>query len=907
MRRAAPHARRLGFEALEDRRLLAGLPGAALAHPDLVVSPDATGSSSPQSSWFTPAQIRQAYGISAIKFGSVPVSGDGSGTTIAVVDAYDQPNIVADLQQFDAQFQLPDPVFTRVSQAVGTALPPPDPSGGWGLETSLDVEWAHAIAPGAKILLVEATDATESNMFAAVDRARQTAGVVVVSLSWGWSEFFGENTYQRYLTTPPNHAGVTFFAATGDAGAPAEYPAVSPDVVAVGGTAALTTNGSGNYSSESGWYNSAGGISIYESQPSYQEGVVTQSTTKRTVPDVSWNAVNYAVCDSYDLGSATPWEAMDGTSAACPQWAALAAIADQGRAIAGMSPLDGLNQTLPALYSHATAGSFHDIVTGTSTGSPNYNAGPGYDLVTGLGSPVANVLIPQLVAAGLPVVTGISPAQGSAAGGTPVTITGTNLTGATLVDFGSQPATNVVVNSDSQITATSPAATVGTVDVTVVTPVTTSSVNPPADQFTYVLGNTSTTVTTAAGSSTYGAAVTLTASVTPSGAGAPTGTVTFFDNGSSLGTGTLNGSDIAAFTTSLLSAGSHPITASYGGDSSFAGSTSSPAVVWTVNKASLVITANNDSKTYGTLKTFAATAFTEVGLVTANGDTITGVPETSDGAALSATVASSPYTITIMPGSTTGTGLGNYTITCNTGLLTVSPKALTLTADNRTKTYGDSLAFAGTEFTPTGLVAANGDTVTGVTLTSPAAALSAGVAGSPYIITIIPGSAVFSPPSAAADYAITYNTGLLTVDQATPVFSNLTVPAIPAGTATATLSGTISLVPAGESISITLNGLTQTAPVDASGNFSSSFDTHALAAAGSPYTITYAYVGDANLTAASDASQTLIVDLAATAVAPYVTGGTSGMNSYGAPLSIPISAGPYGGIGSYDGPTAANA
>ncbi len=147
LRRSAPRARRLGFEALEDRTLLTALSGAAIARPALVLSPDATGYSSPQGNWFTPAQIRQAYGISAIKFGSV--AGDGSGTTIAIVEAYDQPNIVADLHQFDQQYQLPDPALTRINQlGQSTPLPSADPSGAWGLETSLDVEWCTPWPPG---------------------------------------------------------------------------------------------------------------------------------------------------------------------------------------------------------------------------------------------------------------------------------------------------------------------------------------------------------------------------------------------------------------------------------------------------------------------------------------------------------------------------------------------------------------------------------------------------------------------------------------------------------------------------------------------------------------------------------------------------------------------------------------
>ena len=137
----------------------------------------------------------------------------------------------------------------------------------------------------------------------------------------------------------------------------------------------------------------------------------------------------------------------------------------------------------------------------------------------------------------------------------------------------------------------------------------------------------------------------------------------------------------------------------------------------------MTITANNDSKTYGTLKTFSGTAFTETGLVTANGDTITGVTETSTGAPVSATVGTDP----IVPSAATGSGLSNYTISYVNGTLTVNPATLTITANNDSKTYGTLKTFSGTAFTETGLVTANGDTITGVTETSTGAPVSATV------------------------------------------------------------------------------------------------------------------------------------------------------------------------------------
>ena len=216
-------------------------------------------------------------------------------------------------------------------------------------------------------------------------------------MSWANSEFSTESAYDSYLTTPSGHGGVTFVACSGDSGAPVSYPAISSNVLSVGGTT-LNLNGQG-YVSESGWSGSGGGISAYESQPSYQNGVVTQSTTYRTNPDVAYDAnpnTGFAVYDSYNNPVSSPWSEWGGTSGAAPQWAALVAIADQGRILAGKGALDGATQTLPMLYALPSS-DFHDITSGTSTGSPNYSAGTGYDLVTGLGSPIANLVVNDLV------------------------------------------------------------------------------------------------------------------------------------------------------------------------------------------------------------------------------------------------------------------------------------------------------------------------------------------------------------------------------------------------------------------------------------------------------------------------------------------------------------------------------
>jgi subtilase family serine protease len=391
-KRRGNRSKLLGIESLEARHYLSA-SSLGFATPDYVAVHPADGVT-PQSTsgpgGMTPAVIRQAYG-----FGSLNSSNDGTGTTIAIVDAYDDPNIASDLQKFDAQFGLPNPTFTKVNQNGGATMPTANKS--WATEIALDVEWAHAIAPGANILLVEANSSSFSDLLAAVNTARNAKGVVAVSMSWGGGEFSGEKSYDSYFTTPAGHTGVSFFVSSGDDGAPVSYPAASPNVVSVGGTS-LYLNGN-NYSSEAAWSGSGGGISSYEAQPGYQKGIVTQSTTARTNPDVSYDAdpsTGFPVYDSYNNGTARPWGEWGGTSDAAPQWAALVAIADQGRAAAGLGSLDGASQLLPALYK-LPASDFHDVTTGNSSGSPAYSASAGYDLATGRGTPVANRVIADLI------------------------------------------------------------------------------------------------------------------------------------------------------------------------------------------------------------------------------------------------------------------------------------------------------------------------------------------------------------------------------------------------------------------------------------------------------------------------------------------------------------------------------
>jgi hypothetical protein len=422
----------LQTEQLEDRLVPSSATLAPAVHTNFQLlhpSGGASPASSPGPVGFSPAQIRHAYGFDQVAFGSV--QGDGSGQTIAIIDAYDDPNIGNDLATFDQAFGLaPPPSFTKVNQYGGTAFPGVDSIGRWETEEALDVEWTHALAPKANIVLVEANSSAYSDMNAAVDYARQRAGVTVVSMSYYSAEFSGETAYDGHFTTPAGHAGVTFVACSGDGGAPPAYPAVSPNVLAAGGTT-LTLNSSGGYAGEVGWSSSGGGLSKYEVQPSYQQGTVTQSGTARGSPDVAFDADPHsgvAVCDSYNYGAA-PWVRMGGTSFSAPAWAALVALADQGRAQSGLGSLDGASGTLPALY-RLPATDFHDV----TSGSNGNTAGPGYDLVTGRGTPLANLVASHLASSPATHFS-VAASAGSVTAGTTFSVT------ITALSFGNSTAT----------------------------------------------------------------------------------------------------------------------------------------------------------------------------------------------------------------------------------------------------------------------------------------------------------------------------------------------------------------------------------------------------------------------------------------------------------------------------------
>jgi subtilase family serine protease len=334
---------------------------------------------------YTPEQVRSAYG-----FDQIPSQGDGQ--VIGIVDAFDDPSVESDLAVFTNTFNLPPCTVGNgcltVVFASGTR---PITNTSWSMETSLDVQWAHAIAPNAKILLVEAKNGTMGALLGAVPVAVKN-GANIVSMSWGSaSEFSLEVALDQFLFNNPN---VTYLAASGDSGHNMfGYPAASPLVVSVGGTT-LKLDATGNILSETAWFGSGGGISRFYPEPAYQNGF--QNSGFRGIPDIAYNANPSTGVPVFDSQSGN-WLQVGGTSASAPQWAALTALANSMRAANGKSSIGSSFHT--AVYSNST--DLFDITKGLNGFCGALcMAGAGYDFVTGLGSPqMALSMVRALVSA----------------------------------------------------------------------------------------------------------------------------------------------------------------------------------------------------------------------------------------------------------------------------------------------------------------------------------------------------------------------------------------------------------------------------------------------------------------------------------------------------------------------------
>ena len=320
------------------------------------------GASSKTPVGMTPTQIKKLYNL--------PQNG-GRGT-IALIGAYDDSSIETDLAAFSKQFNLPactskSGCFEKHEMSSKVAS-----NSGWALETTLDVEWAHAIAPNAKILLVEATTPSGDNLLKAVDYAASRKDVVAISMSWGGGEFPEEVSLDPHFKSV---SGALFFASSGDNGAGASWPASSPYVIGVGGTSISLTK-TGTLSKEIAWTGSGGGISAYEKEPAFQSSYsIPKSGGMRAIPDVAYDADPASGFPIVRLGK---WQEVGGTSAGAPQWAAIASLGS------GIS----LSQLYADKASSNAASYFRDITSG-SNGACGYlcNARSHYDYVTGLGAP----------------------------------------------------------------------------------------------------------------------------------------------------------------------------------------------------------------------------------------------------------------------------------------------------------------------------------------------------------------------------------------------------------------------------------------------------------------------------------------------------------------------------------------
>jgi kumamolisin len=315
----------------------------------------------------------------------------GGSRAIAIVDAYDDPNAEADLQAFSTQFGVPAPtkfsvVFAQAGGGSCTtatgARPPQDPTGGWELEESLDIEYAHSMAPQATLYLVEAQSNSDADLFCAASIAGNLvarAGGGEVSMSFGSAEFAGETSYDSVFTTNK----VVFFASTGDAPG-VSYPAASPNVVAVGGTSTDRDPGSGNFLMETNWQIAGGGPSAVEPRPAYQNSIAGIVGGARGTPDVSLDANPYTgvwVLDNFlaPVGcGAECWYIVGGTSVASPTWAG---IVNAAGSFSTSSAAE-----LTKLYGGAGF-SFNNIKVGSCGPYMGYISTSSWDFCTGLGSP----------------------------------------------------------------------------------------------------------------------------------------------------------------------------------------------------------------------------------------------------------------------------------------------------------------------------------------------------------------------------------------------------------------------------------------------------------------------------------------------------------------------------------------
>jgi kumamolisin len=350
-------------------------------------------------------------------------------------------------------------------------------------EETLDAQWTSGIAPGAKIRIYASNTLNDADLDLCfqqmiTDLGNTSTAFKQLSISLGLGETYSTtaqlNTDAALLSTIASN-GVSIFVSSGDNGSTpsdtgtstgplqVEYYSSDVSVTAVGGTSLTVNSGTGARTSETAWSGSGGGVSAQFTRPSWQKGTGVPTGTKRCVPDVSMVADPNTGAYVYLSGAVQQY---GGTSLSAPIWAGISALLNEKRANSGRAALGLLN---PYLYPLIGTSSFTDITSGsnnlnTTNSGGKYSATTGYDQVTGVGAPNITNLLAALNPSA-PTITSFTPTTGAA--GSSVVITGTNLTGASVVSFNGTAATTYTINSDTQITVTVPSGiTAGTISVT---------------------------------------------------------------------------------------------------------------------------------------------------------------------------------------------------------------------------------------------------------------------------------------------------------------------------------------------------------------------------------------------------------------------------------------------------------
>ena len=330
---------------------------------------DATAHATP--SGYGPSSIQSAY--------KLPSSTAGSGETVAIVDAYNDPTAAADLAVYRSQFGLSACTVAsgclKIVSQTGSTTSLPKTDAGWATEESLDLDMVSATCPNCHIILVEATSSSNANLGKAVNEAA-ALGADAISNSYGGNESSTDKTYD---TTYYDHPGIAITASSGDSGYGAQYPAASPYVTAVGGTSLSTSSNSRGWT-ETAWSDAGAGCSAYDAQPSYQASVGT-GCSKRAIADVSAVAdpnTGVAVYDSTAYEGFSGWQVYGGTSVSSPIIASVYALAGNTASVNN------------AALAYANTGSLNDVTSGSDgscSTSQLCKARVGWDGPTGLGTP----------------------------------------------------------------------------------------------------------------------------------------------------------------------------------------------------------------------------------------------------------------------------------------------------------------------------------------------------------------------------------------------------------------------------------------------------------------------------------------------------------------------------------------